>query len=266
MEPSDLAPDLYYEVHSGDGPYLLLVHGFLSSRAQWLLNLKDLCLFSRSVVVELLGHGRSPAPEDPVLYRPEAYVEAFENIRRKIGVERWFVCGQSLGAALTLYYALERPEAFLGHIMTNSNSAFRRIEDQEGAIRGAEQYAISILAGGMEGIRAIPVHPANARTLPATVREALLEDAERLSVHGVAQTIRYTVSALSLRERCPENRVPTLLICGKREKRFLPLRDYAAASMPFLEILDLDGGHAVNIDAAQEFNRAVKDFLSKAGY
>jgi len=263
MEPSDLAPDLYYEVHSGDGPYLLLVHGFLSSRAQWLLNLKDLCLFSRPVVVELLGHGRSPAPEDPVLYRPEAYVEAFENIRRKIGVERWFVCGQSLGAALTLHYALERPEAFLGHIMTNSNSAFRLIEDREQAIKGAEFFAQRLLAEGKEGIRRIPVHPINARSLHPRVREFLLEDCEQLSVVGVANTIRQTTSLLSLRDRCPENRVPTLLICGKREKRFLPLRDYAAASMPFLEIVDLDGGHAVNIDAAQEFNGAVKTFISK---
>jgi len=32
----------YYEVREGKGPYVLLVHGFLSSRAQWLPNLDAL--------------------------------------------------------------------------------------------------------------------------------------------------------------------------------------------------------------------------------
>lgn len=263
MYPGDSDSDLYFEVHTGQGPFLLLVHGFLSSRAQWALNLDDLRRFSRPVVVELWGHGRSPTPISPEPYRPEGYLKAFEKIRKTVGVERWFVCGQSLGAALTLTYALERPEVFYGHIMTNSNSAFRLIEDQEAAVKGAERYAESILSGGKEGIRNIPVHPAHARSLPAHVRGPLLEDAERLTPLGVAHTIRYTAAALSLREKCQANRVPTLLVCGKREKRFLPLRDYAAAHMPHLNILDLDGGHAVNIDAAPEFNRAVRVFLTQ---
>jgi hypothetical protein len=57
---------LYYDVHAGTGPYMLLVHGFLSSRSQWRLNLAALAGVVRPVVVELWGHGRSPAPTDPV--------------------------------------------------------------------------------------------------------------------------------------------------------------------------------------------------------
>src|SRR5437870_13580594 len=56
---------LYYDVHAGTGPYVLLVHGFLSSRTQWRLNLAALARVMRPVVVELWGHGRSPAPADP---------------------------------------------------------------------------------------------------------------------------------------------------------------------------------------------------------
>ena len=32
----------YYEVHEGNGPYLLMIHGMLSSRAQWTRNLAAL--------------------------------------------------------------------------------------------------------------------------------------------------------------------------------------------------------------------------------
>ena len=78
-------PLLYFDVHDGQGPHLLLVHGFLSSRAHWLLNLDALSTFCRPVVVELLGHARSPTPEDPAPYAPVAYVAEFEAIRETIG-------------------------------------------------------------------------------------------------------------------------------------------------------------------------------------
>ncbi|MGH7554635.1 MAG: alpha/beta fold hydrolase, partial [Longimicrobiales bacterium] len=56
---------------------------------------------SRPVVVELYGHGRSSSREDPAAYHPDAYVAEFECIRALVGAERWAICGQSLGAALT---------------------------------------------------------------------------------------------------------------------------------------------------------------------
>jgi 2-succinyl-6-hydroxy-2,4-cyclohexadiene-1-carboxylate synthase len=257
------ASDLYFEIHPGKGPYLLLVHGILSSRAQWMLNLEALSQVTRPVVVELLGHGRSPTPEKEALYRPEGYVKAFEQIRNRLGISEWFLCGQSLGAALTLKYALDHPGRIMAQVITNSTSGLREIKNKEEAVKGAASIAQMILEGGPEGIKKIPVHPINARSLPEAVKESLVKDSATLSVLGVANAIRYTAADLSLRDEIYRNQVPTLLVCGKREKRFQPLRDFAAAHMPLLDIIDLDAGHAVNIDAAEEFNQAVTAFLLK---
>jgi pimeloyl-ACP methyl ester carboxylesterase len=101
-------PSLYFEVHGNEGPYLLMVHGILSSKAQWIPNLEELKTFCRPVVIELFGHGRSPAPDDVESYSPDNYVGEFELIRQKLGIEKWFICGQSLGAALTFRYALTK--------------------------------------------------------------------------------------------------------------------------------------------------------------
>ena len=62
---------LYWEVHEGNGPHVLLVHGFLSSRAQWRLNIESMSRYCTPVVVELWGHGRSPEPERPEDYLPD---------------------------------------------------------------------------------------------------------------------------------------------------------------------------------------------------
>jgi 2-succinyl-6-hydroxy-2,4-cyclohexadiene-1-carboxylate synthase len=261
MESTDPLNELYFEVHPGNGPYLLLVHGILSSRAQWMLNLEALSKVTRPVIVELLGHGRTPAPESPGPYRPEGYVEAFEKIRKQLGVSRWLICGQSLGAALTLKYALDHPKRIIAQVITNTTSGLRELTNRDEDVKGASLIGQRVLEQGVEGLKKIPVHPVNARSLCKEVREVLVEDSASLSVLGVANAIRYTTADLSLRDEIYRNQVPTLLVCGKREKRFQPLRDFAAAHMPLLDILDLDAGHAVNIDAAEEFNQAVTAFF-----
>ena len=117
--------DISYDVQGPpDAPAVLFVHGILTCRSHWLLNLPAFQRRYRTVVVELLGHGRSPAPEDPEDYHPDRYAERFDAIRESIGAERWFVVGQSLGAALSLNYVMGHPDDVIAHVVTNSHSAF----------------------------------------------------------------------------------------------------------------------------------------------
>lgn len=254
---------LYREAHRGDGPFLLLVHGILSGRSLWEPNLPALRRVSRPVVVELWGHGRSPSPEDPARYHPDAYVRAFEELRGELGIERWLVCGQSFGAALTLRYALDHPERVIAQVFTNSASALGD-EDWVARIRAAAPaLAEQVERDGRAALERMPMHPRNARRMPAECREALLADAALLDPEGVARTLRHGVPESSVRARLNENRVPTLLVCGERERRFQPLRQVAERQMPKLEVVGADGGHAVNLEAAATFDGAVTGFLRR---
>jgi len=257
--------ELHCDVHEGDGPFLLLVHGILSSRAQWQANLPALARVTRPVVVELWGHGRSPTPEDASSYHPDAYVAAFEALRERLGASRWLVCGQSLGATLTLRYALDYPERVLAQVFTNSTSALADSDWVAGVRAGGPEQADAIERGGRAMLEKIPLHPLHARRLPSAVQEVLVADAALLNPRGVADTIRYTVPESSLRERIASNRVPTLLVCGERDSRFEAQRHFAERHLPHLEVVAVDAGHAVNIEAADAFDSAVTHFLERAG-
>lgn len=255
--------DLYWEVHPGPGPPMLLVHGFLSSRAQWLLNLEALGHVCTPVVVELWGHGRSPSPEDAHPYTPAGYIDAFEAIRTALGVERWLICGYSLGAGLTIGYALAHPERIIAQVFTNSTSGFADAEQLATWQASAEQSSQNIIEHGLDAIERIPVHPRFARRLPDAVKSALVEDAAKIDPRGIANTLLHTNPQVSVRDRVFGNSVPALLACGRNERRFQPHRDFAEAHMPALEIADLDAGHAVNIEAADAFNAAVEAFVTR---
>lgn len=253
-------PRLYHEVHDGDGPYLLLVHGMLSSRAQWMPNLAALSAFSRPVVVELWGHGRSPTPDDPRHFSPDGYVDQFELLREELGVERWLLCGQSLGASFTLLYALEHPERVTAHAFTNTNSALAqpRSPDRMDYVR---QQIERLRTRGRAAIDEHPMSPLLNRKLSPELRDALAADIARITVDGYAAMMEHTQPASPLGHRLGENVVPTLLVVGEREERFAVLREHAERSMPRLEVVGLDANHAVNINQAEGFNRALRDFF-----
>ncbi len=256
-------PQLHFEAHEGNGPPLLLLHGFLMSRAQWRANLAELATVCRPIVAELWGHGSSPAPEDPAVYHPDAYVVQFETIRRRLGIERWFVCGYSLGAGLTIRYALTHPHRIAGHIFTNSTSGFADAAQVDTWRSGSADAAQKIVAGGIEAIERMPVHPRHAKRLPADLYDALMAEAARLNPGGIAKTLRHTNPNATIRGRVHENTQPALLICGRQETRFAPHREFARAHMPKLSIVDLAVGHGVNMEDPAGFDRAVAEFVRR---
>ena len=255
--------ELYYEVHAGTGPYLLLVHGFLSSRAQWRLNLAALAEVSRPVVVELWGHSHSPSPDDPALYAPDTYMQLFDQLRQRLGAARWLLCGQSLGAALTIRYALTYPDRVIAQVFTNSAAALADAAWVQSRRESALQQAEAIERDGVAALERLRVHPIHAHRLPSDVQAALLADAKLHSPRGIVQTLRYTTPNVPVRDRDRDLRVPTLLVCGEREKRFAANRAFAEREIPALQVVGTPAGHAVNIEAAAEFNTAVSDFVAR---
>jgi pimeloyl-ACP methyl ester carboxylesterase len=212
------------------------------------------------VIVELFGHGRSPSPKNPEAYFPENYVRDFEIIRREVGLEKWFVCGQSLGAALTLRYSLLRPERITAQIFTNSNSALSEARENENN-ENAEALGRSMLEGGRGFLDRFPLNPSRSRFLDLEIKKALVEDIDLIDMEGFANNLIHLIPRCSVRNLLREITVPTLLVAGRFDKRFGSLIPVAMENIPALEFVELDGGHAANIDAADRFNEALQEFI-----
>lgn len=222
-----------------------------------MLNMDFLKSFCRPVIVELFGHGRSPSPDDPKFYIPENYCCEFERIRHKIGAKRWFVCGQSLGASLTLRYALKHPEYIIAQIFTNSRSALSENPSKD----TMEMVVKNIEKEGREALNNFPLHPSKSGRLKPDIRKALIEDVDLINLKGFSNTLLHMLTKCSVYKIIHKNKIPTLLVAGKFDKEFSLLAEFAQKTIPKIEVKILEGGHAVNIDAAEQFNNAVKSFI-----
>jgi len=237
-----------------DKPALLLLHGFLSSNLQWDPNRDRLLDHFRLVEVELWGHGNAPAPDDPAAYAIEHYGDEFERMRGDLGVDRWLVCGQSFGAGIVIRYALDHPGSLARLVVTNSRSALNTAAADDGDGRGRIDDWDAI------DLRKLPYHPCHAKRFSAELRERMEKAADVIPRHAIAHATAVTGPDLSSRSTAHTLRTPTLLVNGRFEKAFQADRDWAAATIPGIEVVDLDAGHSVNVEAPDGFVDALVAF------
>lgn len=104
----------YTEYGTGDR-WVVLVHGQLMVRRMHQPLARVLAASGAHVVtVDLLGHGRSDRPADPLAYSMTAFGEQVVALLDELGIERAVVGGTSLGANVALEVADLAPERVQG--------------------------------------------------------------------------------------------------------------------------------------------------------
>ena len=245
--------NLAYTTHGDPSlPAVMLVHGFMSCAGQWWANLDRLSAEYFLVNVELWGHGSSAEPDDLADYSVTGYARAFEAIRIALQIDRWFVVGQSYGAGVVINYALQHPRVCRGIVATNSRSAFGSLNAQSATDSPFNKPDFSL--------RQLPYHPIHARRFPETIKAELVRCADAMTVAAIRNGGRLGAD-LNFRQRLHLIHHPLLLANGVYEKSFQDDLAVLRTSYPDLYVVDMPGGHSVNIEAAEEFDAACLRFF-----
>src|SRR5512138_2340370 len=112
---------LHLEV-SGEGPPLVLIHGFTGSTATW-SSLRpafdELCTV---IAIDLPGHGKSSVPADPERYRLERFAADLARVLDELGIDRAVVHGYSMGGRTALRFGVEEGDRLAGLILESASS------------------------------------------------------------------------------------------------------------------------------------------------
>ncbi len=113
--------DLWYAVQRSRNPSLLpvvLLHGAGGSHLDWPATLRRLP-GRRVIALDLPGHGRS-AP--PCRESVAAYAGDVQRLLDHLGIARCILAGHSMGGAVALALALQRPQCVAGLILIGSGA------------------------------------------------------------------------------------------------------------------------------------------------
>ena len=238
--------DLDYEVH-GEGPALLLTHGYSATSQMWRGQVKPFSKAFKLIVWDMRGHGQSDYPEDPAAYSEAATVADMAALLDAVGAERAIIGGLSLGGYMSLAFHLAHPERTQALLIIDTGPGYKKDEPRAGwnvtSIKRAEKLeAEGLPKGGGAETRTAPHR--NATGLAKAARGMLTQHDDRV------------ISSL------PNIQVPSLVVVGAEDAPFIAASDYMAAKIPGAKKAVIgNAGHASNIDQPAAFNDAVLGFL-----
>ncbi|HET8626260.1 MAG TPA: alpha/beta fold hydrolase, partial [Thermomicrobiales bacterium] len=245
---------------------LVFLHGLGGSQSTWQAVLGDLAGRFRVCALDLPGHGRSdkPAPAETD-YSVRGLAAAVGQALDALGLAPAVLVGHSLGGAVALQLALDRPGAVRGLVLVDSAGLGDEVNPEL-----------------LDRIAAPPSREEARRLLelffhdPRFVLESGVEDLHRQRLApGAADAVRAVAAAcfsregqrLDLRDRLGEIAAPALVVWGA-EDRVFPARQAAegAAALGDARAEVIPGaGHVPQVEAADRFAALVAAFAGGTG-
>jgi len=237
-----------YEV-SGEGPVVLLTHGYSASAAMWAKNVPDIAAAGYRVVAwDMRGHGKSASPDDPSLYSAELTVGDMDAILDAVGAETAVIAGMSLGGHMSLAYHLAHRDRVRALMLIDTGPGFKNDKAREGWNQHARDRGDDLVARGEAALSK------SAETRLQTQNFQGLRNA----AYGML-----TQQSADIINSLPGVASPTLVVVGDRDEPFLAATDYMAKKIPGArKVVIADAGHASNVDQPAAFNAAVIEFLN----
>lgn len=240
---------LHYSIQGTDRDRtpILLTHGFGASSSMWDLNLEVLADGRRVLTWDMRGHALSQAPDDPGAYGVEQSVGDMLALVDLLDAPRVVLGGMSLGGYLSLAFNARHRDRVEALVLVDTGPGFRRQEPRAQWNDYAERTATALERDGLTALGHNPETGRHADVL------GLIHSARRVMAQHDAHVI----------ESLDDIHVPTLILVGAEDTNFLRPAEYMAERIHGARLVILPrAGHAANIDAAADFNVAVREFLA----
>jgi 2-succinyl-6-hydroxy-2,4-cyclohexadiene-1-carboxylate synthase len=260
----------YHTVRYGlpEVPPLLLLHGFTGSGDSWADLIPAFSQQFSVITVDILGHGRSAAPADPNRYTMPHVAANLIALLDAWQIEHTALLGYSMGGRLALYLACHYPERFSKLILESSSPGLRTEAERAARRQQDEALADWIEANGIEPFvarwEALPLW-ASQQQLSAEIRQRLHQQRRQNSAVGLANSLRGmgTGAQPSLWARLPEITVPSLLIAGELDHKFMAINEQMVGLLGNGRFHPIPNtGHTTYVEQPALFKAAVLPFLN----
>lgn len=232
----------------GEGPPVLLIHGFASNRAvnwvntSWITTLKK--AGRRVLAIDNRGHGKSEKLYDPACYQTTLMAADAIALLDHLGLETAVVMGYSMGARISAFAARAAPERLSGLVLS-----------------GLASNLIHGVGGGPAIAAAMEAPSLAAVTDPGARAFRLFADqtgADRRALAACIRASRQTLTASDMAAIA----TPTLVVAGDKDD-IAGSADELAAIMPNATPVSLPGRDHMTAVGDKGHKDAVLTFLDR---
>lgn len=248
---------VYDAVGHGELPTTVVLHGIGSAATPFGRVLTRLRPHVRRVLApDLPGHGFSAAPKGPM--SGETLFAALCELLESLDDEPLVLVGNSLGGALALRYALERPQRLHGLVLISPAGARMDAGEWQALLDSFRIRSTQDAQRLLERLyHRMPLYmPAFAAGLKASLQRRVVTDLlQSATPHDLPDP-----------ERLSELAMPTLLLWGQSERILPPSSlEYFRRHLPEHALIEQPEGfgHCPHIDDPARLSQRVIDFIAK---
>jgi len=227
---------------------LVFIHGSGADHRIWIKQYAKLQNEFNIAVIDLPGHGQSEGKGEQEV---SLYVERVRTFLDSLTVEKPVLIGHSLGAAISLVFAIQYGKMLSGIVPVGGGA---RMPVNEVILKGLKtdpEFVITLVAK-------IAVSRENRERLSRTLTEGLSRISPDVLYNDFLACNRLDISGEVSRIG-----VPTLIICGADDKMTPPeFSQFLRDNIPGAQLSLIEkAGHMVMLENADAFNKSLRDFV-----
>lgn len=243
---------IYYEIQ-GEGPAIVLLHGFLESMTMWERLIPLLSTTKTVIAIDLPGFGKSGCVD--MVHSMELMAEIVHQILKKQAIESISIMGHSMGGYVALAYCEIYPTSIQKLILLNSTSADDSQErkiNRDRALKLMDRNSTSFLTMAVQNL-----FTENSQIKYASEINKMKSDVLNFPLDGIKAGILGMKNRKDRTSVLKKFKGEKMMICGIND----PVVPYKASKTLALQTLTpmikLDGGHMGMIENFDEIVKIV---------
>ena len=240
---------------------IIFLHGFPFNKNMWRDQLEALPEDVTAIALDIRGHGLTTSGHG--FFSIDVFAKDIGVFMEKLDIEQAVLCGISMGGYIALRAYQLFPEKISGLILvdthskadTNAGKQKRFASIQTILNHGRRPFSIGFVENVFSSY-SIQEKPQAVEYIKSAIR--------RNSVRSICSTLLALAARTDTSDTLKDISVPTLLIRGS-DDRITSLQDMKdlEEAIPNARFIEITGcGHLPNLEAPEEFNHAIKEFMS----
>lgn len=253
----------WYEL-TGEGPTVVLLHGFTGSSATWEPFVENLAQEFQVLIVDLPGHGKTEMATGRSMETCCSDLFALFSMLELTDIR---LIGYSMGGRTALSFAMLYPELVKSLVLESTSPGLATESERQARITRDEQLAEKIEQEGVVKFvdfwEDIPLFQTQ-KNLPVEVRQKIRNERLAQNKTGLAQSLRLmgTGAQMSWWDRLHDLSIPVLLLAGAKDDKFVKLNRRMEQLMENAHLVIAEqAGHAIHVEQADFFGKIVVEFL-----
>jgi len=260
---------LYYE-ETGSGTPVIFVHEFAGDLRSWEPQMRHFGQHRRAIAYNARGYPPSAVPDDPALYSQGRAADDIATVLDHLGIARAHVVGLSMGGFATLHFGFRHPQRTLSLVVGGCGYG---AEPAQADRFKAEAAAIAetLKRDGMAAFAARYAYGPSRVQFENKDPRGFAEFARHLAEHSALGSANTQLgvqgarpSLYTLQEQMRALTVPTLVLTGDEDWPCLQPALLMKQTIPSAALSVMPNcGHTINIEAPDQFNHLVGQFLTQ---